>query len=93
MASRKQLYCGVAACPFTPLIEPSLQLELLITPLRFTSTVTMVDITAVRQSNARYASAEHSGLVCVFAGATSGIGHATLQVMATLPKNSTFYLL
>jgi NADP-dependent 3-hydroxy acid dehydrogenase YdfG len=53
----------------------------------------MVDITAVRQSNSQYASAERTGLVCVFAGATGGIGHATLQAMATLLKDSTFYIL
>jgi NAD(P)-dependent dehydrogenase (short-subunit alcohol dehydrogenase family) len=53
----------------------------------------MVDITAVRLSNAQYAAAGHSGLVCVFAGATAGIGYATLQVMATLLENSNFYVL
>lgn len=53
----------------------------------------MVDITVVRQSNAQYTSPKRSGLVCVFAGATGGIGHATLQVMSILLRNSTFYLL
>jgi NADP-dependent 3-hydroxy acid dehydrogenase YdfG len=53
----------------------------------------MVGITAVRKSNAQYAANGQSGLIAVFAGATAGIGYATLQATATLLKNSTFYIL
>jgi hypothetical protein len=56
-------------------------------------TTKMVSITHIRQSNAHFASTRHStNLVCVFAGATSGIGHATLQCLAALLTHSTFYI-
>lgn len=53
----------------------------------------MVDRTAVIESNAAYAGEQHSQLVCVFAGATSGIGRATLECLATMIYSSTFYVL
>jgi NADP-dependent 3-hydroxy acid dehydrogenase YdfG len=53
----------------------------------------MVGISEIRKSNADYAAQEHSGLVCVFAGATAGIGAATLREMISLVRSSTFYVL
>jgi len=45
------------------------------------------------QANAHFAAQQHSGLVCVFAGATSGIGAATLEKLATLLHAPTFYVI
>lgn len=53
----------------------------------------MVDTTEVRESNAAFAKEQHSRLVCVFAGATAGIGRATLERLATMIYVSTFYIL
>ena len=53
----------------------------------------MVKLTTIRQSNARYASSQHDRRVCVFAGATSGIGASTLERMAAMLHNATFYVL
>jgi len=53
----------------------------------------MVNITTVKQSNARYANEQHAGLVCVFVGATSGIGASTLEKMVQMLPKCTFYVL
>jgi NAD(P)-dependent dehydrogenase (short-subunit alcohol dehydrogenase family) len=53
----------------------------------------MVNITAIKQSNEHFASEHHEGLVCVFAGATSGVGASTLERMATMLQASTFYVI
>lgn len=53
----------------------------------------MVGAIAITESNAAYAQQQHSGLVCVFAGATSGIGRATLERLAAMLHSSTFYIL
>ncbi|RYP45460.1 hypothetical protein DL769_011462 [Monosporascus sp. CRB-8-3] len=53
----------------------------------------MVAASAVVQSNASFASQNHEGVVCVFAGATSGIGARTLERMTTMFKAPTFYVL
>lgn len=71
----------VSECIFTP---P--------TPIR-SPTAAMVNISKIRKSNASFAAQGHSGLVCVFAGATAGIGAATLREMVGLLHSSTFYIL
>ena len=53
----------------------------------------MVKDTEVKQSNAHFANRNHGGLVCVFTGATSGIGASTLQKMVTMFSSTTFYVL
>lgn len=56
----------------------------------------MVKLPSVKQSNGAFAAdrAKSSGLVCVFAGATSGIGASTLEVtFSMLLHDSTFYIL
>ncbi|KAI9696487.1 MAG: hypothetical protein M1820_008115 [Bogoriella megaspora] len=55
----------------------------------------MVKISTVRKSILRFAKeSEHDeGLVCVFAGATSGIGASTLETLARILSNPTFYVL
>ncbi|RYP68901.1 hypothetical protein DL770_008359 [Monosporascus sp. CRB-9-2] len=53
----------------------------------------MVAARAVIESNACFASQKHEGIVCVFAGATSGIGARTLERMTTMFKAPTFYVL
>jgi len=54
----------------------------------------MVTTAAVRTSNDRFAKSErHLGLVCVFAGATSGIGRATLESLVGMLESSNFYVL
>ncbi|TVY84965.1 Oxidoreductase lepF [Lachnellula suecica] len=55
----------------------------------------MVKLLSVKQSNAAFAAdqSKSSGLTCVFAGATSGIGASTLEVMVSTLHNSTFYIL
>lgn len=52
----------------------------------------MVKITTVRQYN-EYNKEQDVGLVCVFAGATSGIGASTLEKMVQKLQQSTFYVL
>lgn len=55
----------------------------------------MVKLPSVKQSNGAFAAdrAKSSGLVCVFAGATSGIGASTLEVTVSMLHDSTFYVL
>lgn len=53
----------------------------------------MVGAVAIAESNLAYAQEQHSSLVCVFAGATAGIGRATLERLATMLHSSTFYIL
>jgi NADP-dependent 3-hydroxy acid dehydrogenase YdfG len=53
----------------------------------------MVQLSEIRKSNADYAAQGHSGLVCVFAGATAGIGAATLREVVGLVRSSTLYVL
>ncbi|KAF1980096.1 hypothetical protein BU23DRAFT_562519 [Bimuria novae-zelandiae CBS 107.79] len=53
----------------------------------------MVEISEVRRGNAGYAAQDHLGFVCVFAGATAGIGAATLKEMVVLLRSSTFFVL
>jgi len=53
----------------------------------------MVAASTILQSNARFAKEQHSGAVCVFAGATAGIGMATLKKLAQLLQSSTFYII
>ena len=53
----------------------------------------MVKTAIIKQSNARFASEQHVGRVCVFVGATSGIGAGTLEKMVQQLQNSTFYVL
>ncbi|KAF1348991.1 hypothetical protein BDV97DRAFT_415034 [Delphinella strobiligena] len=53
----------------------------------------MVKVTTIKQCNARFASEHHAGLVCVFAGATSGIGASTPEKMVAMLDKSIFYVL
>jgi NAD(P)-dependent dehydrogenase (short-subunit alcohol dehydrogenase family) len=55
----------------------------------------MVKFSAITQANARFASdSEHNaGLVCVFAGATSGIGAGTMERILVMLQLPTFYVL
>ena len=53
----------------------------------------MVKAATVKQSNARYASEHHEGLVCVFSGATSGIGAGTLERMALMLHAPILYVI
>lgn len=53
----------------------------------------MVGATEIAKNNVAYTDEQHSGLVCVFAGATAGIGRATLERLATMVHSSTFYIL
>lgn len=58
-----------------------------------TLTLIMVNISAIRASNAHLKSSkEGSGLVAVFAGATSGIGMGTLKQFAKQTKSPTAYI-
>lgn len=52
----------------------------------------MVQITTIRQYN-NFNKQQDVGLVCVFAGATSGIGASTLERMVQKLQQSTFYIL
>jgi len=52
----------------------------------------MVSISEIHKSNASFAARSHHGLVCVFAGATAGIGAATLRELVGLMHSSTFYV-
>ena len=52
----------------------------------------MVKATTIRQSN-EFDKERDVGLVCVFAGATSGIGAGTLEKMVQKLQESTFYVL
>lgn len=53
----------------------------------------MVGATEIAESNVAYTHEQHSGLVSVFAGATAGIGRATLERLAAMLHSSTFYIL
>ena len=53
----------------------------------------MVQISTIRERNAQYTKEHHTGLVCVFVGATAGIGAATLECMDQMLDDSTFYVL
>jgi len=53
----------------------------------------MVNLTEVSKTNDAFAAERHRGLVCVFAGATSGTGAGTLEAMAKILFESTFYVL
>ncbi|KAI1372491.1 hypothetical protein F4677DRAFT_263926 [Hypoxylon crocopeplum] len=53
----------------------------------------MVKTATVIQSNALFANQGLEGVVCVFAGATSGIGAQTLKRAATMFRSATFYVL
>lgn len=53
----------------------------------------MVKASTIRRCNARFASEHHEGLVCIFAGATSGIGDSTLERMALMLHAPTFFVL
>jgi NAD(P)-dependent dehydrogenase (short-subunit alcohol dehydrogenase family) len=53
----------------------------------------MTTITTIKQRNKQFASERHAGYVCVFAGATSGIGAGTLERMALMLDAPTFYVL
>jgi len=55
----------------------------------------MVKLPSIRQSNAAFAAdrSKSSGLVCVFAGATSGIGASTLELLVSMLHDSKFYVL
>lgn len=53
----------------------------------------MVTASTIIRSNAQFATQGHGGVVCVFAGATSGIGAQTLERMVTMFRSATFYVL
>ncbi|KIW10015.1 hypothetical protein PV08_11791 [Exophiala spinifera] len=53
----------------------------------------MVQLAQVKDHNRRFANEQHGGNVCVFVGATRGIGAGTLTRMATMIHKSTFYIL
>lgn len=53
----------------------------------------MVIISEIRASNARITLQGHRGVVCVFAGATAGIGAATLRELVSMLQSATFYIL
>lgn len=53
----------------------------------------MVGVATIVESNLAYAHEQHSSFVCVFVGATAGIGRATLERLATMLHSSTFYIL
>lgn len=49
-------------------------------------------LTAIKQRNSHFASENHEGRVCVFVGATSGIGASTLEKMLPMLGVSTIYV-
>jgi NAD(P)-dependent dehydrogenase (short-subunit alcohol dehydrogenase family) len=55
----------------------------------------MVKLSTITRANASFARdhPKNEGLVCVFSGATSGIGAGTLEQMATILQGATFYVL
>ncbi|OBT81098.1 hypothetical protein VE02_10279 [Pseudogymnoascus sp. 03VT05] len=53
----------------------------------------MVKTTAIRQCNEHFARENNAGLICVFAGATSGSGAGTLEAMVGMLHSSTFYII
>lgn len=52
----------------------------------------MVKPTEIHHANAAFAREQHVDLVCVFAGATSGIGASTMEKLATMVRSATFYI-
>jgi len=52
----------------------------------------MVKTSEIQKHNRVIAAEQNSGLVCVFAGATSGIGAATLEQLASVLHSATFYI-
>ena len=61
-------------------------------PYRFEAWENMIEATAIRQY-IEFNKEQDVGLVCVFAGATSGIGAGTLEAMVQKLQKSTFYVL
>lgn len=55
----------------------------------------MVKFLTITEANARFASdsAHNVGLVCIFAGATSGTGAGAIERMAVMMQAPTFYVL
>lgn len=56
----------------------------------------MVKLSEVRDAKTEFArkSRENTGLICVFAGATSGIGKATLEkLVSTIVREATIYVI
>ena len=53
----------------------------------------MVNITSIRQRNRQFATERHEGPVCVFVGATSGIGAGTLERMVQMLHTPTIYVI
>lgn len=55
----------------------------------------MVKLSTVIEANASFARdhPKNEGLVCVFSGATGGIGEGTIEQMATILQGATFYVL
>ena len=53
----------------------------------------MVEASSIIQANAQFAREQHAGVVCVFVGATSGIGAGTLEKMISMFQAPTFYVL
>lgn len=49
-------------------------------------------LATVKQRNLNFTSQKHAGLVCVFVGATSGIGASTLERMISMIVDSTIYV-
>jgi NADP-dependent 3-hydroxy acid dehydrogenase YdfG len=52
----------------------------------------MVHIATIREHNRTFTDENHGECICVFVGATSGIGLATLKTMATMLYSSRFYI-
>ncbi|KAF2159934.1 hypothetical protein M409DRAFT_37825 [Zasmidium cellare ATCC 36951] len=52
----------------------------------------MVAIAAIRAQNAKFAAQKHANKVCVFVGATNGIGESTLKALLTLLSSPTIYV-
>lgn len=55
----------------------------------------MVQLSHVTQANESFArdQADNAGVVCVFSGATGGIGEGTLEKMVVMFQGATFYVL
>ncbi|CZT04808.1 uncharacterized protein RCO7_10703 [Rhynchosporium graminicola] len=53
----------------------------------------MVKLATIREENLRYEHEHHTGFVCIFAGATSGIETATLERMVNIVSKSTFFVI
>ena len=53
----------------------------------------MVKLSTIKQSNTQSAKAHLEAQVCVFAGATSGIGAGTLKAMAHILHEAIFYII